>query len=85
MAFGGPAATQARVSCTDCDQLTHSSGFSASDEAMLFRVLTMKIVARLCLLRMMPEKSLNIRYEKNEYKEVQVCCYAGKICPHGRC
>lgn len=52
-ASGGPVATQARVSCTDCDQLTHSSGFLASDEAMLFRVFTKEIAAGLQLPRMM--------------------------------
>ncbi|MPC30498.1 hypothetical protein E2C01_023765 [Portunus trituberculatus] len=72
VASRGPAATQARVSCTDCDQLTHSSGFSTFEEAMLFLVFAKEIVVLFVSEEMsslttrmnISERGVNIRNEK---------------------
>ena len=80
MASRGPVATQARVSCTDCDQLTHSSGFSTFEEAMLFLVFAKEISVLFVSMEMsslarrmsMSERGVNIRNEKNEYKDAIV-------------
>lgn len=92
VASRGPVATQARVSCTDCDQLTHSSGFSTFEEAMLFLVFAKEISVLFVSLEMsglartisMSGRGVNIRNEKNEYKDaIALLLKQKESIPHG--